>query len=55
MTFIKKKINETPIFLHCIIQQQSLCDKIINLEHLIKVLILTANCIRSHRLHRQFI
>lgn len=50
------KMVETPIFLHCIIHQQSLCGKIMNLEHVMKVVTKTVNFIRSHGLkHRQFI
>ncbi|KAF0759662.1 general transcription factor II-I repeat domain-containing protein 2B-like [Aphis craccivora] len=47
---------ETPIFLHCIIHQQSLCGKIMNLEHVMNIVTKTVNFIRSHGLkHRQFI
>ncbi|CAI6372756.1 unnamed protein product [Macrosiphum euphorbiae] len=50
------KMIETPIFLHCIIHQQSLCGKIMNLEHVMNIVTKTVNFIRSHGLkHRQFI
>ncbi|XP_025203824.1 general transcription factor II-I repeat domain-containing protein 2B-like [Melanaphis sacchari] len=54
--FTTSKMFETPIFLHCIIHQQSLCGKIMNLEHVMKVVTKTVNFIRSHGLkHRQFV
>ncbi|KAL4104099.1 hypothetical protein QTP88_019412 [Uroleucon formosanum] len=50
------KMIGTPIFLHCIIHQQSLCGKIMNLEHVMNIVTKTVNFIRSHGLkHRQFI
>jgi hypothetical protein len=50
------KMIDTPIFLHCIIHQHSLCGKIINLEHVMNIVTKTVNFIRSHGLkHRQFI
>ncbi|KAE9527235.1 hypothetical protein AGLY_012933 [Aphis glycines] len=50
------KMIVTPIFLHCIIHQKSLCGKIMNLEHVMNIVTKTVNFIRSHGLkHRQFI
>ena len=50
------KMIETHIFLHCIIHQQSMCGKIMNLVHVMNIVTKTVNFIRSHGLkHRQFI
>ena len=44
-----------PLALHCIIHQQNLCGKQLNLEHVIKVVVKSVNFIRSHALnHRSF-
>ncbi|KAL3851914.1 hypothetical protein ACJMK2_015609 [Sinanodonta woodiana] len=44
-----------PLALHCIIHQQNLCGKQLNLEHVMKVVIKSVNFIRSHVLnHRSF-
>lgn len=49
------KIIKTSIFLHFIIDQQSLCSKIMNLEHVMNIVKKTVNFIRLHGLkHRQF-
>ena len=51
-----EKVNaERPMELHCIIHQQSLCEKILNLHHVMKVVVSTVNFVRSHGLnHRLF-
>lgn len=43
------------MYIHCIIHQQDLCGKVINLENVMSVVIKTVNFIKSHGLnHRQF-
>lgn len=44
-----------PMQLHCIIHQQSLCGKILNLDSVMKIIVQTVNYIRRYGLnHRQF-
>ncbi|XP_068089524.1 general transcription factor II-I repeat domain-containing protein 2-like [Hyperolius riggenbachi] len=56
---VSQKVIESngsrPLGLHCIIHQQNLCGKQLNLEHVMKVVVHSVNFIRSHALnHRTF-
>ncbi|CAI6368902.1 unnamed protein product [Macrosiphum euphorbiae] len=44
-----------PIGIHCIVHQQALCGKVLDLENVMSIVVQIINFIRSHRLnHRQF-
>jgi len=50
----EKNISE-PIFLHCIIHQQALCAKYVDISSVLNPVVKMVNFIRSHGLtHRQF-
>ena len=56
LVLAKQKEIKSPISaytFHCIIHQQALCTKIANLDHVMKVVVKTANCIKALNL-RQF-
>ncbi|XP_044730447.1 general transcription factor II-I repeat domain-containing protein 2A-like [Chrysoperla carnea] len=60
---LRKKVLESngspPLDIHCIIHQQNLCGKILNLDHVMKVVTKSVNLIRSystnHRIFKEFL
>ncbi|KAK4881849.1 hypothetical protein RN001_005168 [Aquatica leii] len=62
-SMIKEKVLESngspPLDIHCIIHQQNLCGKILNLDHVMKVVTKSVNLIRSystnHRIFKEFL
>lgn len=51
----EKNLQTKPVFLHCIIHQENLAAKSLNMEHVMKVVKKAVNYVRTHGLkHRQF-
>ncbi|XP_065651049.1 general transcription factor II-I repeat domain-containing protein 2A-like [Hydra vulgaris] len=55
VALLKKSINHEIISYHCIIHQEQLCAKVLEMKNVMELVIHTVNFIRSHGLnHRQF-